>query len=354
MRRLGGRQTLAATPLPAPPGAPLVMTGWQFRLRGGGLWGPVRRSVHIVTAASESQAPDRFGVDSARRILTRACRAVGIRDEGAELIRLGENALFRVPDRGGVVVRIARQMSYWPDVQNEVNVSRWLNAVGFPAASTLDVQQPIAIDGCPVTFWVFIDGRPGSNEDIAALGSVLRRLHMLAPPQDFRLPNEHILGRVRVRIETAPISDADAEFLMSRLVELQDSIKDLEYPLAPGPTHGDAHSENLMIHAGRPVLIDFERFAWGQPEWDLAMTATEFESAGWWSQNEYEAFVAAYGFDVRQWNAGYPTLRSVHEIKMTTWLMQNVNESAEVADEYRARMMTLRGDSTAPQKWRPF
>jgi aminoglycoside phosphotransferase (APT) family kinase protein len=308
-----------------------------------------------VTAAPESKAPDRFGADSARRVLARACRVVGIRDDDAELMRLGENALFRVPDRGGMVVRIARRMDYWSDVQNEVNVSRWLNAVGFPAATTLDVEQPIAVDNHPVTFWSFIDGRPGSNEDIAALGSVLRRLHALPPPRDFQLPNEHILGRVRARIESAPIPAPDARFLMSRLVEMEDAVASLNYPLPPGPTHGDAHSENLIIQApGRPVLIDFERFAWGQPEWDLSMTATEYESAGWWSRAEYEAFVNAYGFDVREWGGGYSTLRSVHEIKMTTWLMQNVNESAEIADEYRARMLTLRGDPAAPQKWRPF
>jgi aminoglycoside phosphotransferase (APT) family kinase protein len=269
-------------------------------------------------------------------------------------MRLGENALFRVPDRGGVVVRIARRMSYWSDAQNEVNVSRWLNAVKFPAASIIDVQQPIAVDGHPVTFWSFIDGRPGSNEDIVTLGSVLRRLHGLAPPQDFRLPNEHVLGRVRARIESAPISKGDAKFLMARLGELEEAVGQLQYPLPPGPSHGDAHSENLMIQAGCPVLIDFERFAWGQPEWDLAMTATEYESAGWWSQVEYEAFVNAYGFDVRKWDGGYSTLRSVHEIKMTTWLMQNVNESTDIANEYHARMMTLRGDPAAPQKWRPF
>lgn len=310
--------------------------------------------MHIVTAVPESQAPDRFGADSARSVLVQACRVAGIRDDGAELMRLGENALFRVPDRGGVVVRIARRMDYLPDVLNEVNVSRWLNAVGFPAASTFDVEQPLVVDNHPVTFWSFIDGRPGSNEDIAALGSVLRRLHALSPPQDFELPNEHILGRVRARIESAPISDVDARFLTSRLAELGDAVAKLDYPLRPGPTHGDAHSENLMIQAGRPILIDFERFAWGQPEWDLAMTATEHESAGWWSRSEYETFVQAYGFDVRDWSEGYSTLRAVHEIKMTTWLMQNVKESAEIANEYHARMLTLRGDPAAPKKWCPF
>jgi thiamine kinase-like enzyme len=38
---------------------------------------------------------------------------------------------------------------------------------------------------------------------------------------------------------------------------------------------------------GSVVLIDFERSAWGQPEWDLAMTATEHVTAGWWTGAEY-------------------------------------------------------------------
>ena len=39
-------------------------------------------------------------------------------------------------------------------------------------------------------------------------------------------------------------------------------------------------------------------------------------------------------------------LRAVHEIKMTTWLMQNVNESPDIAREYETRMQTIRGQGT--------
>jgi aminoglycoside phosphotransferase (APT) family kinase protein len=131
-------------------------------------------------------------------------------------------------------------------------------------------------------------------------------------------------------------------------------VQRLQYPLRPGPTHGDAHSENLTIKDGVPILIYFERFVWGHPEWDLAMTATAFESAGWWSSAEYDLFVAACGFDVRTWGSGYATLRAVHEIKMTTWLMQNVDESPDIAAEYHARMLTMRSDPAASSTWRPF
>ena len=82
------------------------------------------------------------------------------------------------------------------------------------------------------------------------------------------------------------------------------------------------------------------------------MTATEYLSAKWWSPLEYQQFSESYGFDITTWTDGFDTLRSVHELKMTTWLMQNVAESQDVADEYQVRMRTLRGE---PSKgWRPF
>lgn len=145
---------------------------------------------------------------------------------------------------------------------------------------------------------------------------------------------------------------ADKVFLRERLDFLQSKLLELRYPLRAAPTHGDGHCENLMICDGRPVLIDFERFAWGQPEWDLAMTATEYLTAKWWTDDEYGQFVDAYGYDVRSWTEGFDTLRAVHELKMTTWLMQNIAESLEIAEEYQVRMRTLRGEPSPG--WRPF
>lgn len=292
-----------------------------------------------------------LSVSSSWEVLRSACSVAGLNTSHAHLIRLGENALFHLPE-DGVVVRIARGMDYWADVAKEVDVARWLAQIRFPAAQVTDVPQPVSIEGHPVTFWYFIVGRPGDRRDIATLGTILRRLHATPPPATFLLPHENILGRVRRRINAAMVPSADKSILLKRLSCLQAELLGLRFPLRPAPTHGDAHTENLIICDGRPVLIDFERFAWGQPEWDLAMTATEYLTAKWWTGDEYGQFVDAYGYDVTCWTEGFGVLRAVHELKMTTWLMQNVAESPEIADEYQVRMRTLRGEPSSD--WRQF
>lgn len=287
----------------------------------------------------------------AAELMTEACAVAGLDSTGARAMRLGENALFHLP-RASAVVRIARTMEYWPDAVNEVNVSHWLAANALPAAVVLGLVQPIEVVGHPVTFWRFIEGRDGGPQDLGMLGDVLRRLHALPRPTSFKLPSEDVLGRVGSRVEAAPVPDGDKVFLRSLLADLKNELGRLVFPLAPAPTHGDAHSENIMIRDGEAVLIDFERFAWGQPEWDLSMTATEYVSAGWWTADQYRQFADAYGYDVMAWTEGFDVLRRVHELKMTTWLMQNVNESPEIADEYQVRMRTIRDGVSAP--WRAF
>ena len=107
-----------------------------------------------------------------------------------------------------------------------------------------------------------------------------------------------------------------------------------------------------MVTAEGPQLIDFERVAWGQPEWDLAVTATEYVTAQFWTTEQYEAFVDSYGYDVMTWS-GFPALRRVQELKMTTWLMQNVDESPDIRAEYENRMEAIRAGEPRGA-WRPF
>ena len=107
---------------------------------------------------------------------------------------------------------------------------------------------------------------------------------------EFDLPDEDILGRVRKRIDAALVSSADKDFLLRRFHELASEVPRLLYPLAPAPTHGDAHVQNVMFCDSQSVLIDFERFAWGHPEWDISMTATEYQTAGWWSRRRVSKF----------------------------------------------------------------
>lgn len=292
-----------------------------------------------------------FGMKHAENVLAQACELAGFPRSTALPMRLGENALFHLTDLD-IVVRIARGPDHWPDAYKEVKVADWLGAQGISAARALDIPQPISVLGHPVTFWSYLDGRNGGPDDVTALGTLLRHLHSLPAPADFKLPMTSILDRVLPRIEAARISDDDREFLTARVDSLARSIKGLNFPLQATAIHGDAHVQNLMIVGETAVLIDFERFAWGQPEWDLAVTATEYVTAGWWTEDQYGQFVDSYGFDVTQWD-GFDVLRKTNEIKMTTWLMQNVGESSDIALEYERRMNTLRTDEPT-RDWRAF
>lgn len=313
----------------------------------------MKRRGDNLTGNEQRDSSAVFSSATAENVLAAACESTGMSMDGASLLRLGENALFHLPAESAVV-RIARTMEFWHDALKEVDVAHLLSDHEFPATEACDIPQPIQVASHPVTFWRFIDGRRGGRGDITHLGALLRRLHELPRPTFFDLPEEDILGRVRARIDTAPVSSGDKVFLLNRLAELAAEIPRLRYPLAPAVTHGDAHVQNLMFRDDQPILIDFERFAWGQPEWDLSMTATEYKTAGWWTESEYSQFVEAYGYDVTTWTDGFPVLQAVHEIKMTTWLMQNVNESPKIAAEYRSRMQTIRGATARPGDWSPF
>lgn len=294
-----------------------------------------------------------FSADSTRHILQGACARTGLNADGAELLRLGENALYRLRF-DPVVVRIARTMEYWQQVQNEVSVAAWLEEeVFFPAARVANyIVQPIVVSNHPVTFWKLVAGVDADASHVPELAGLLRRFHGLLSPKRFSLPETNFHSRVAKRLESAPGSSRDKSYLSDKFEELCTEVGNLTYPLLPSPVHGDAHIKNVMIENGSPILIDFENVGWGQPEWDLSVTATEYLSAKFWSRSQYALFAQSYGFDITEW-AGFDVMRQIQEIKMTTWLMQNVNESKEIADEFSVRMNTIR-TGRSEQPWKPY
>jgi hypothetical protein len=99
------------------------------------------------------------------------------------------------------------------------------------------------------------------------------------------------------------------------------------------------------------VLIDFEAAAVGPREWDLLPTSIAVQRYGL-PEARYQEFAAAYGFDVRTWD-GYPVLRGIREVTMTTWIMQNVLESEAIADEFALRVACLR-ERDSERSWHFF
>ena len=292
-----------------------------------------------------------FTSADAANILELACSQAGISSDGAELIRMGENALFRLPqDR--IVVRIGRGKDILRDAEKEVAVASWLSNAGLPAAEPTAHNQPLIICGKPVTFWRLIENT-GAEATLADLARVLRELHRLPVPPSLALPDFDIFDRVSTRIARASdMPGREREFLAARLEGLREEYRDLRFSLPRSAVHGDAHTDNLIVRSdGEIVLIDLERFAFGPPESDLAVTATE-RLVGWHSRVAYTQFCDVYGFDVMSWD-GFPVIRAINELKMTTWLMQNVRESDRIAREVRNRLMSLR-DMSTPRHWEPF
>lgn len=303
-------------------------------------------------AVDAARTEDGFTSARAARVMAAASQAAGLDARGAELIRLGENALFRLASVP-VIVRVARGEEWLPKARVEVAVSLWLAGEGFPASRIVEeLEQPLVIEGHPVTFWhLIVEG--GRKATYGELGGLLRDLHSLTVPEGLALPSFQPFDKQALRLDRAVIPDDDKAFLRKRWSELQGKYAELRFETPKGPVHGDAHVQNLMVDDhGRVMLIDFEAFCYDHPEWDLMVTAVEHHSLGWQTAEQYAAFVDAYGRDLHDW-PGYETLRGIQEFGMTTWLMQNVQEDEETAAEYRRRIAGLRNDD-APRDWRPW
>jgi aminoglycoside phosphotransferase (APT) family kinase protein len=271
---------------------------------------------------------------------------------GAELLRLGENAIYRLRSVP-LVARIARTADYLPDIETEVAAARWLESVAFPAVRLAGpAVQPLVVDGRVVTFWELVSERTEYGT-VAELAALLRWLHEPEPPSSLVLPVLRPFARVDARIDGAELAEGDREFLRARLAELRERYARLEFVLPAGPVHGDANVGNVIRRAdGVAVLIDLDGFAAGPREWDLVLTAMYFERFGWHTAQEYREFVTGYGFDVMSW-PGYPVLRDIRELIMVAWLAQNTRESPEIAAEVSKRIADLR-EGGGPRDWAPY
>ena len=259
--------------------------------------------------------------------------------DGAELLRLGENAIYQLA-ADPVVVRIARSADRLPRVRRELCVARWLTTSNVPAVHVIDeIDQPILVHDRPITFWRTVTGGDPVPDHID-LARLLAAFHK-APDCPCELASFDPLGPSFSRLANADtVAADDRDYLRTRCDDLTGELQHLEFALPRGPIHGDAHTRNLLTDHGQVVLIDFESAAVGPREWDLMPTAIGVERYDR-PERQYREFADTYGFDVRTW-PGYPVLREVRELTMTTWIMQNIGESPAVAAEFALRVGSLR------------
>ncbi len=275
---------------------------------------------------------------SAHRALIAACDRVGLHADEAELIRLGENAMYALPAQG-VVVRVARSADLVDKVCKELSVARWLASQGFPGIRVIDeLAQPVKADGRLVTFWEYVPPST-ATAGLGDLARLLRAFHELPTP-DFDLPALDPFPLMRRRLAlVSGIKASDVRFLAEACDLVEASFHDLMARSESRVVHGDAHRGNVLMRGNESLLIDYEVVSRGPVAWDLVPTATAVDRFGL-PETEFAKFTETYGWDVTEWN-GYSVLRTVRELGMTTWLMQNAQEGP-ASEEFALRMESLR------------
>jgi Ser/Thr protein kinase RdoA (MazF antagonist) len=294
-----------------------------------------------------------FTAETAEAVLREACRAAGLDPSGAELLRLGSNAVYRLA-RTPVVVRIARDAGSMDSMSQAVRVARWLEGESFPATRVVaGLEQPSLIGGRVVTFWE----NAQDQEEFATLdelADLLRWLHWLEEPEDLRLSYWEPFGTVWERLrQLEGVAEDDRAFLRERSERLQKDYDRLDFVLPFGMIHGDANIGNaLRDSSGHPILIDLDGFCLAPREWDLILTAIFYDRFGWHTRSEYEGFVHRYGFDIMNW-PGYPVLADIRELMMTIWLGQQASTSERSATEFARRVEDIRTGGSR-RGWQPF
>ncbi|WP_063711857.1 aminoglycoside phosphotransferase family protein [Nocardia sp. BMG111209] len=273
--------------------------------------------------------------------LETACRAYGLSAVGAQLLHRRSNAVWLV---GDTVARLA------PDTalrriraSTGVAVSRWLTAVTAEpiALDPLPGEQPVLTGAAVATFWPY---RPTTERPtIAAVADLVRRLHA-QPLPPFEIPTYRPLRRLQDALD---VDDARAEpaltveerdWLLVRARELIAAFDATEFPLGRGLVHADAHDENVIIHDGRWVLIDWDNACFGPRELDLVGTLPDHFHT---SRSERAEFVGAYGYDLLEW-ADWPLLRDITEYHSLGSYIRLAPSVPQAARELRRRVESLR------------
>ncbi|WP_327697696.1 phosphotransferase family protein [Streptomyces sp. NBC_00459] len=294
-----------------------------------------------------------FTAESLGSVLREACATAQLVPDGAELLRLGSNAVYRL-STSPIIVRVARDLDVREEMERAVKVARWLEEEELPATRVpAGVSQPLVVGGRVVTFWESVQ----EQEEYATVGELadlLRRLHWLEEPESLRLPYFDPFAKLSASLrQMNGVPEDDRTFLEERTANLHKDYDRLDFVLPFGMIHGDASIGNVLRHRdGHAVLIDLDGFALAPREWDLIQTAMFYDRYGWHTKTEYAEFVHRYGFDLMNW-PGYETLADLRELMMVAWLGHQVGASERSAAEFARRLRSLR-TGEGRDAWGPF
>ena len=278
--------------------------------------------------------------------LAAACSATGMHNQSAELLRLGENAIFRLAQES-VVVRIARNPDVLKDAVKEVAVASWLCDTGLPAIEPTATTSPSSSKTSSHLLEAHSTDS-GIKATVGDLAKILRQLHTSPCHPTFPCPNS---------ISSAASPDASPHPLTSptRNATSSNSASPSSAgttPTSPSPCPAQRCTATLTKEPHpsprRPGHPHRSRTIRVRPTRDRPRRHRNRAPSRLAHRRRVCEFCETYGFDVTQWD-GFPVIRAINELKMTTWLMQNVRESDRVASEFRTRLRSLHDSRRAPR-----
>lgn len=277
-----------------------------------------------------------------------AAGRAGLSTEGAEIIKIEDNALYRLPDQ--IVARVSRP-GRTTAAFKEVAVARWLERLEVPAVRALDrIEQPIRVEERCITFWQELPPHRGATTRQVA--AALRVLHSVRPPDDFSLPQlDPFVGLTERLDAAASLKGSERSWLTEQLETLRESYRLLTDDRDRAcVVHGDAHGGNIVATDDElAVLLDLERVAIGPPEWDLVSTAMENDSTTWCTDDDYAEFVEGYGEDVKDWPQ-YELFRNIRELRKACYVAELAGDQPAAREETTFRIDCLRGVH-GPRPW---
>lgn len=285
-------------------------------------------------------------------VLTAAAQLNGLDPIGAELIRDGSHAMYRL--NGQIVARVGQPGSQ-SSAEREVRVSRWLTQQQYPVIQLIPgMLQPTIIEDRAVTWWRSIsEHRPAAP---AELGGLLRMLHALPAPEDFSLPVHDPFRGLVARIDKAPeTAKMEHDWLVARCDELLRQYQGIRFDNQLRIIHGDAWQGNVAVpRNGSPILLDLENVSKGHPEWDLIQIAVDHVDFARLDVKNYRSFVNAYGgFDVTD-SPNYSILAAIQELRWVCFVLSKAGGNPIALRETRHRISCLRGELPRPWSWTAF
>lgn len=304
---------------------------------------------------TDDAARKAWSIGDATGTADQAASMLGLAGAGVCLLRLGENAIFRL-EGTDLVLRVARPGTSVESVRRVIEVSMLLRSagvlVGEPVAASTG-HNPLILDDEIVSVWRYYEQLLRGNFDYRAFGSILRGFHEHSLPAAGSLPQWDAFSHTKSRLLAVRSRGAPSEWIddLDCLVrELELELQSFTPGLSVGVIHGDAHSGNALNTANGLILIDLDNIAIGPRDADFAPTLVQdrrFARA----RRRWPEVCAGYGFTPPV-PLDSPLVRA-RELFMVAWLMQQYGINEQTDRELGIRVKSLRDEPSRLTPWNP-